>query len=741
MTDDGRADMLAEADSFVGRQQELSDLAQLAASARAITLCGPAGIGKTRLLRRLVTGLAPGFGDGAFLASLGDLRQPDLVAPRLAAILGVSEEPGIPPADTLTAALRGRRLLIALDHCDHVAGACADLAERLLAAAPGLLVITTCRQALGLAAESAWPVPPLAVPPPGADRPGPARDYDAVRLFAERAAPGFVLDRRTSPAVAGLCRVLGGLPLAVELAAARTAELPADEVAARLGDWCRMLGDPALPLPQRTLQATIDWSHDRLSPAEQALLRRLSVFAGWSLELAERVCADDDLPATWILSLLTALAGRGLITAEPGPPNQGRYRMPDAIREYAAGQLARSGETTALRRRLRDYALAVSEYFFSIGLATVPAPWAARIEVFQRYETDADNIRTALAWCLFHGDIETGLRLCTAFGPCWIVLGGRAESAGWFGAFLAADQSQVTAAVRGPALTAGAYHALAGGDPRRAGRWAAEGLELCRADGNLRFMSAALNLLAQAALLGGRPQEALQYGDEAVAAGRKCADKWNEGYALGSFAAAQAALGQLGEARTSAEAALAMLLEIDHQWGAARIALGLAELCRALGDLAAARDHYLRALALLRQVKGDPEITRCLAGLGRLALDSGDLPQARADLADGLRVSLETGSRAGISRSLLAFAALAAREGRPDTAVQLAAAVTVLGEPAPVPPARVQRYLDAAAGLGPAEVARLWAAGLRLTAAAAAELALVPPGRHELRSDRPGASV
>src|SRR3984957_8435264 len=326
MIDHDQAGARAAADSFVGRERELAGLRQLTATARVIALCGPAGIGKTRLLQQLVADVAADFAGGAFVVSLGDLRQPDLIAPRVAAAIGIAEEPGIPPAAPLAEPLRGRRLLLALDHCDQLSGACADLGARLLAAAPGLLLITTCREPQG-PPETLWPVPPLAVPPPGAARPGPAAVPDAVALFTERAAaaaPGFALDERSRPAVAAICRALAGLPLAIELAAARAGELPAGELAARLGDWCRLLADPALPLPERTLQATIDWSHDRLSPAEQVLLRRLSVLAGWTPELAGQVGADDELPAAWIPGLLDRLAGLSLVTAPPGAPGQGR---------------------------------------------------------------------------------------------------------------------------------------------------------------------------------------------------------------------------------------------------------------------------------------------------------------------------------------------------------------------------------------------------------------------------------
>jgi DNA-binding CsgD family transcriptional regulator/tetratricopeptide (TPR) repeat protein len=347
-----------------------------------------------------------------------------------------------------------------------------------------------------------------------------------------------------------------------------------------------------------------------------------------------------------------------------------------------------------------------------------------------------------LGWSLEQGDAETGLRMCTSVRPCWIVLGAFGEGAEWFDAFLAADLSGVPAAVHGQALVGRAQLALGSGDAQRAEGWAAAGLELCRAAGDPYFTATALNVLAETALHARRPELALERAGEAAAQARQAGDQWNEGYALGSQAAALAALFRLEEARASAEAGLALMLAIDQQWGAARTMLGLADLARLLGDLTAAREHYRAALTRLRQVKGDPEIARCLAGLGRVALDAGDLADAREYLAQGLRLSLGTGSRTGIARGLLAFATLSLREGDPGRAVQLAAAVMTLSGagPAAAPgrapsggpggpdatAARVQRYLDEAAVLGEAVVARLWVAGLELTSSAAADLALAP---------------
>jgi predicted ATPase len=791
MTDESRAAARGEADRFVGRERELRELSQLVRTRRAVTLCGPAGIGKTRLLRALTAGRAARYPDGAFVVSLGDLRQPDLVASQVATAIGVIREPGVPVLEALADALRGRRLVLALDHCDHLADPCARLGQQLLASSPGLLLLATRRAPRPIAGEVTWPVPPLALPPAGGDPAG-GTGGDGIALFAERAAaavPGFAVTAGNRAAVAEIGRLLDGLPLAIELAAARLRVLTVDQLAGSLRDRLELLaGDAAAAPPAHlTLWAAVDWTHDQLAGPEQVLLRRLSVFAGWPQEMAERVCADDGLPAPGIGALLARLGDSALVGVEPDYLGQTRYRMLDAVREYAADRLAAAREAAALHRRLRDFTLTVSDYYLAIGLARVPALWSARLKVFQRYRAEAGNIRSALDWCLRQGDIEGGLRLCAAFGACWLALGESAEAARWFGAFLSADQSGVPASARGPALAGGGY-LLLGDDPQRARQWAAEGLEACRAAGDLIFASAALNLLGLAALGARRPREALRHGEEALAQSRACGDRWSEALALSGTAAARAALGALPEARKLAEAGVTVMLEIDHQWGAARALLDLAGLCRALGDLDSARRHYLTALDLLSPVKGTPEIGRGLAGLGGVALDQGDLDAARSYLAQGLRLSLRRGRRGRIAGSLLAMADLAVRENRPDRAVQLAAAATALrpprspavpasagaargdpqaegrapadpltegrapagpqaegrasggqaaggqpagdgdpGDGAAAPSRRVQRCLDAAAGLGSAEIARLWAGGLALTPGAAADLALRPP--------------
>ncbi len=735
MIDQGRVSNSDEPNSFVGRERELEELRQFARGMRAVTLCGAGGIGKTRLLLRLLAALADDYPDGIWLVELGDLRQAELVVSRVATAIGVAQEPGVPLIDTLTDALRTRRLLLALDNCEHLIDACASLCQRLLAGSPGLQVVATSREALRVAAEAVWQVPPLALPPAGLTSAADLAGYDAVRLFADRAAaavPGFSLGPANVSSVVAVCRALDGLPLAIELAAARVRVLSVDQIASRLSDRFHLLttGDRTAPPRQQTLRAAIDWSYDLLSEPEQVLMRRMSVFSSSALEMAEQVCADERLPAAEILDLLAGLAEKSLVEVEPDLLAQARYRMLETIREYAAARLDAAGETGETRRRMTAYSLAVAEQNMSVGMALTPGPWSARVDVFRRYDAEAGNVREVLRWCRDRGDIERGLRISTAISPCWIVRGSFAEGAEWLDTFLAAAGDEVPAAMRGAALIAQGQLALAAGDPPGARDLGSQGLELCLAAGSEFWIATALNLLSETALHTGEIADGSKLADEAIDRARQAGDQWNEGYALGTKGAAAALAGNQREAEELAEEALVVMRRIDQQWGTARTLLGLGDLARMRHDGPAARHHYLAALSILREVDARPEIARCQAGLGRIAMEEGDLARAREHLAVSLWLTLDAGSRMGISRSLLAFATLAVREDRPDRAVQLTAAVTALRESArlsPLPGSRTQRYLDAAAPLGERVVAALWAKGLAMTSADAAELAFAGP--------------
>jgi predicted ATPase/DNA-binding NarL/FixJ family response regulator len=734
-----RTRLPAEFSSFVGRAGEVVDLAEVVRTARAVTLCGAGGIGKTRLVLRLLAAIADDFPDGVWFVDLGELRQPGFVLAAVASVVGVDEEPGRPLADTLAAAVRDRQALLVLDNCEHLVRECASICQRLLAGAPLLRVIATSREPLHVAAETVWQVPPLDRPPAAVTDWAAIGDFDAVRLFAERAAaasPGFRIHRGNAASIARICRALDGLPLAIELAAAWTRVLSAD----RLADRFRLLtgADRTAPARHQTLRATLDWSFDLLSEPEQVLLRRLSVFAEWSLDMAEQVCADALLPARDILDLVSGLTDKSLLEIEPEVLGQARYRMLESVRDYAAGCLIVAGEAAEFGRRRREYTVQECEQLVALGMAIVPGPWSARVDVFRRVDAEAANLREVLSECRTLGDAETGLRLCSAIRPVWIVRGAFAEGARWYDAFLALPAAaSAPDAVRGPALAGRAQLAMASGSPAAA-ELALSALELCWSAGNQFEAAAALNLLTEIALHAGRLDEAWARGTEALAVARSEGDRWNEGYALGTMATVAGFRGNLRAAEDLATEALAVMRAIEQLWGAARTLLGLGDLARVKADYETARARYREALGILRELHARPDMARCLAGLGRIAVEQGDAATARSDLSESLRLSYTSGSRTGMARGLEALARLALLEGQPETALRLAGAMTALRAEAGLPPlpgARTQRYLDAAAALGQHAVARLWDEGAALTSAEAVRLAVGEPAPEPMQAD------
>jgi predicted ATPase len=329
--------------SFVGRERELAEVGRLLAAGRLATLTGPGGTGKTRLALHAAADALEGHPDGVWLAELAALADPALVPQAVAAAVGVREEPGRPLLPTLTAALAPRRVLLVLDNCEHLLDACARLVDALLRACPHVRLLCTSREALGIAGEAVWRVPSLAVPaaaaglhaPVGPDAAGLARSA-AVRLFVDRAAavrPGFALTEENAAAVARVCARLDGIPLAIELAAARVRVLPPRQLLARLDDRFRLLTGGSRTALERhqTLQATVDWSYALLAQPERAVFARLAVFAGgWTLEAAEAVCAGDGIEAVEVLDLLTRLADRSLVVVEEQPDGTARYGGPTA---------------------------------------------------------------------------------------------------------------------------------------------------------------------------------------------------------------------------------------------------------------------------------------------------------------------------------------------------------------------------------------------------------------------------
>src|SRR6516225_11560173 len=402
----------AELTSFVGHRGELAEVRRLLAGSRLVTLTGPGGVGKTRLALRAAAGLARAFPDGVWLVRLDQLRDEALLAQAVAEALGLQDRAGYVPEAAVAEYLAGRQLLLVLDNCEHVVDAVAKLADVLLRAAAGLRVLATSREWLNMPGETVLAVPPLAAPD-ARERLSVAElaQFAAAALFAERAAqvvPGFAVTEANAAAVAGICRRLEGLPLAIELAAGQTPVLSAEQIDVRLGDRLGLLtrGSRTRPARQQTLRASVGWSYELCSPAERLLWTRLSVFnGGCELDAAEDICADHRLAAAQVLDLLAALAGKSILIAAHRK-GVARYRLPETLREYGQERLHESGEYTALRRRHRDWHEQLARQANTDWLSPQIAGLTARLH------REHANVNAAQDFCQAEpGEAEAGLRI------------------------------------------------------------------------------------------------------------------------------------------------------------------------------------------------------------------------------------------------------------------------------------------------------------------------------------------
>src|ERR1700677_4623737 len=603
----------AEPNSFIGRERDLAELARLLGEVRALTLSGPGGIGKTRLAVRLARNVIAGSTgagqdaaatdgpddlDEAWLVELADWHGP--IAQHVAATIGVREEQGVPLAQTLAEALRSRHMLLILDTCEHQVSDCATLVQLLLARCPWLRIIATSREPLRVRGETVWRVPPLDLPPDGVTD-AELAGHEAVRLFAARAAgarPGFTLTEDNAAAVARLCRTLDGIPLGIELSAARVRALSVEQIADRLRDRFQLLdsGDRTAPPRQQTLRATVDWSYELLDEAEQMLLRRLAVFSGWNLDMAEQVCSDEAIPADAVLDLLISLIDKSLVVLDGEAAGDARYRLLDTIREYAVERLVAAGEESRLFLWPRDCILAPVEDNRTRMVRRGDPPWSVRRAIFRRGLAEFGNFRIALGTSLSHGHTAEGLRLCTGLLNMWVPHGDQREAATWFDRFLVQEGGEVSPQVRGRALTGRADIAFDLQDYDTLLRTAQQGLEISRACGDDFTVPSALRTLGQAALRAGRFADATALIDEAIKAADAAGNDWEAGLTLAAKAAIAVRQNTLKSAQRSYEAALEVLSD-NNRWGVAQIQYGLGTLARARGDAEMALRYFEDAAA------------------------------------------------------------------------------------------------------------------------------------------------
>jgi len=726
---------------FVGRQRELAELTATLGDARVLTLCGPGGIGKTRLAYNLASEVVAEFPDGAWLVELADAVETGPIARLVAGAMGIKEEPGRKPADTLSGALRSRHLLLILDSCETSIGASADLVQHLTTDCPWVRVLATSREPLGLREEIVWKVPPLSVPdrrytPSASGLPM----SEAMRLFTERAidaAPDFVLDIHTVNAVAQLCRTLVGMPLGIELTAAQVRTLPIEQITMRLAkkvESGRSVGQDVSR--QRALMAAVDWSYEMLSEQEQILLRRLSVFAGWYLEMAEEVCHDEGTPKGKVSALLADLVDKSFVTLDHEVFGEARYGMLDTIRDFAKDRLAASGEQLAISIRHRDYLLDFAERIVSEEFGSLGPAWQERVTKYRRSYAERENYAAALSLCLDQDSAAEGLRFCSALRGMWIVCGEGAEGADWFDRFLKLD-GDVSPEIRARALVMRAELAFEQQDYFAVRTHAMAGLSY-RNSGVVISLPGALRMLALVNLRTGSLDEALRNAEDAVSDARRAQDDWEEGLALGSLAAILARKRLFRKSESSYKLAHDILKD-NNGWGVAYILFGLGQLARARKQYESASHYFADALALYRDIDARPEISRCLAGIGWVALEGGDFERAAANLTESLELNVAMGQRLAIVRGLEAFAVLAMRQNDPARSVQLHGAALALRdslshERSEQGQVRMNDLLESARErLGIAAVDGLIVEGRNLTPQDAARLAIAGPPSQQKR--------
>jgi non-specific serine/threonine protein kinase len=678
----GPNNLPASLTAFIGRKRETAELKRLLAQARLATLSGPGGCGKTRLAIQVATDLLTDLPDGAWLIELAPLTDPALVPHHVAAAIGVREELGRPIADTLAEAIGAKRMLILLDNCEHVVAACATLASALLQGAPDLRVLATSQEPLGVAGEVVWRIPMLGVPDLaafGARNRDAIGRYEAVRLFLDRAAavqPGFVLTEANAVAVANICRRVDGIPLAIELAAARVKVLAPDQILARLEDRFKLLtGGSRTALPkQQTLRAAVDWSYDLLAPPERTLLNRLSVFAGgFTLESAEAVCADDPLDTPDLLDTLTHLVDRSLVVPEEAGEGEIRYRLLETIREYGTEKLTLACERPAFRARHAERFLQLAERAEPELTGPGQAAWLNQLS------REHDNLRTALGTFQETGDAARGLRLAGALWRFWWVRGNWAEGRTRLSTLLAAPGS-AGPAERTKALNGAAVLARTQGEYAAARPLLEEALALARARDDRSAIASLVFELGNVANEEADYAHARSLYEEALALRRGLGDSRGISAALHNLGVVAAAVGDLEAAERLYREALALHRELGNRAYEAFSLNGLGDVAFYRGDLEASRRYHMEALPIQRELGDTRAAAFSLRELGEVATGRGEFGPAAERLAEALAIYRDLEDRQGLASTMEGLAVLAAATGRAERALRLLGAASALRE-------------------------------------------------------------
>ncbi len=715
--------------TFIGREHERGEIKRLLTTTRLLTLTGSGGAGKTRLALAAAAEAVDAFADGVWLVELAPITDPTLVPKAVASVLRVPEQPGRSLSDTLVDFLRSKTLVLILDNCEHLLTACTTLADVLIRASRTLRILATSREGLGIAGEVTYRVPSLSLPnlQQPTDPEG-CLQYEAVRLFAERATlskPSFTITRANAQAVAEVCHRLDGIPLAIELAAARLNILSVEQILARLADRFRLLtGGSRTALPrQQTLRAVMDWSYGLLAEPERAVLRRLSVFVGgFTLEAAEAVSGNGDVDAGNILDLIAHLADKSLIIADDQDGGM-RYRLLETVRQYGRDRLLEEDDAAKVRTRHRNFFLALAE-------DAEPGLFGAdEVALVELLETEHDNLRAALAWSLETCDADPGLRLAAALGTFWYRNGHWTEGREWLTRTLEAGGG-VGSAVRAKAQSAAASLAWAQGDLALARTLGHQALALRRQLDDKRGIAGALRGLGSTSLFSGELAQAMAHYEEGLRLSREIGDRFGVASALQGIGWVAITRRTYPEAARAAEESLALYRAVGFQRGIAQ-ALGI------LGIVASVERDDARAVALLedsleiyRKVKDRDGIAMGQALLGHAVRVAGDHRRAARLFQNCIHENKEMGNRR-VFFPLEELALISASRGDAERAARLLGAVEALRKARSIPPMGVSTFVDRSEGLaavratlGDAQFAVALAEGRTMTREQAIEYAL-----------------
>jgi predicted ATPase/DNA-binding SARP family transcriptional activator/TolA-binding protein len=708
-----RNNLPATPTSFIGRNREITQISDLLAEHSLVTLTGTGGCGKTRLALQVAAATSAPYPDGTWLVEFASLSDPELLPQTISRALGLAEQAGKTSAQTLIDALKTKRLMLVLDNCEHLLVACATLVSALLRSCPEARVLATSREPLGIAGEQTYGVPSLSLPAPKQTLSWEALgQYEAVRLFTERARGAkseFALSDQNAEAVRQICARLDGIPLAIELAAARVRSLSASEIGARLDNRFRLLtrGDRAAPPRQQTLRALIDWSYDLLTPEERSLLARLGVFAGgWTLDAAEAVCAEGigvlgywgvgvvpsphcaanreekaatasaqypipqhPIPNTQhpsdVLDLLASLVDKSLVVAEE-QKGVTRYRLLETVREYAVEKLQESGETERIKARHRDWFLALAE------VAEPQLRGSEQQEWLDRLEREHDNLRTALAWCAEEeAGVEAGLRLAGALGPFWNTRGHLTEGRNHLQRALERRGVQPYKQMRAQALRWAGSMARYQGDYERARALIEESLDLCNEMQDSSGIAQATGILGALAVQQSDYDRARRLLEECLDFYRKLESRGGITFALMNLGNVLRRQGDYEQARHLYEETLRLSKESGDKYYLSQTLHNLAVLAAEQGDHEQARRQYEEAETLFRELGDRYCLAQTQYNLGNLAYTRGDYNQSHRQYEECLNLFRETGHRLGIAMALQGLGRVAHVQGNPQHALRL----------------------------------------------------------------------